>query len=180
MSGPGPKPTAIKRFEGNPGKYPLPEHEPQYPPGLPEQPKRSSAAAKRIWNELIDEMADVGVLRRVDRRALHCLCEDEALLDEAYDSLWKMAARLKKKAEAEGKDLPGGAIGALLTMTNGRVALAAIRDLAGRAIVERREFGLTPSARVRIVADQNSTKADPLDDAMFNSRAELLVLKKSG
>ena len=41
---------------------------------------------------------------------------------------------------------------ALLSMQNGRLVMAAIRDLAARTIVERREFGLTPSSRTRIAA----------------------------
>jgi P27 family predicted phage terminase small subunit len=174
MRGRLPKPSAIRKLEGNPGHRSLPANEPQYPPGLPEKPKRMSLAAKRVWDELVDEMAGTAVLRRVDKRALWQLCEDEAILTEVYESLWKMAEMLKKKAEAEGKALPAGPLAALLTMSNGRLAMAAIRDLAARTIIERREFGLTPSARTRLVVNENDAAIDPIDDAVFNRRTERL------
>lgn len=122
-----------------------------------------SAGARRIWDELVDEMAGAAVLRRVDKRALWQLCEDEALLSEVYDGLWKMAAMLKKKASQDGKDLPAGPMTALLSMTNGRGALRAIRDLAGRTIIERREFGLTPSSRSRIETAAEAGAVDSLE-----------------
>lgn len=178
LRGPAPKPTALKRYEGNPGKQKLSSTEPEYPPGLPAKPKRMSAAAGRVWNELVEEMAGPAILRRVDKRALQQLCEDEAILENAYENLWKMADLLKKKAEAEGRTLPAGPMAALLAMTNGRLAMSSIRDLAARVIIERREFGLTPSARSRVTASRISAD-NALDDAIFNRGAEIFLLPKT-
>ncbi|HEY1963688.1 MAG TPA: P27 family phage terminase small subunit [Acidobacteriaceae bacterium] len=176
-----PKPTALKRFEGNPGKRKLPENEPQYPARLPQQPTRMSAAAKRVWAELLDEMGGIGMLRRIDKRALAQLCEDEAALERAYDGLWKMAAQLKEKAKREGKVLPGGEILGLLSTNTGRASMRVIRDLGRGLILQRREFGLTPSARTRIMVEARDRAAqDFIDDAVFNRPAELLLLPKSG
>lgn len=141
----------------------MPPNEPQYPPGLPTKPAKISPSAKRIWDELADEMAGAAVLRRVDKRALWQLCEDEALLAEVYDGLWKMAAMLKKKAAEEGKALPAGPMTALLSMPNGMRAMRSIRDLAGRTIIERREFGLTPSSRSRIETAAEAGAVDSLE-----------------
>jgi hypothetical protein len=127
--GPAPKPTELRILEGNPSRRPLPTNEPQYPSGLPTKPKRMSPGAKRaLWH----------------------LCEDEALIEEAYDGIWKMVRALKKKAKIEGKELPAGAVMAMLSMTSGRMAMSAIRDLSVRAVIQRREFGLTPSSRSRV------------------------------
>jgi phage terminase small subunit len=152
LRGPAPKPTGIRVLEGNPSKRPLPENEPQYDCGIPAPPKGISRAAKRIWDDLANEMAFSGVLRRVDQRSLWQLAEDEALLEEGYVGLRKMANALKAEAKKQGKNLPAGPIFALLGMTNGRLAMSAIRDLASRVIIERREFGLTPASRSRISA----------------------------
>jgi phage terminase small subunit len=163
LRGPAPKPTGLRRLEGNPAKRALPQREPQYEPGLPEKPKRMSPAARRIWDELVDEMAGAAVLRRVDRRALWQLAEDEALIAEAYAGLWQMVGALKKKAAEEGKTLPAGALMGLLTMNNGKSAMKAIRELSMRLILERREFGLTPSSRSRIDTAVEAGAIDTLE-----------------
>jgi P27 family predicted phage terminase small subunit len=171
-----PKPTERKRLEGNPGHRTLPKNEPQYPNGVPSKPKRMSAAAARVWDELVLEMSASGVLKRTDHRALWQLCEDEAALTEAYEGLWQMATKLKAKAKASGRDLPGGAILSLLGSPSGQTLMRSLRDLAQRLILERREFGLTPSARARIVVTDAERPCDPLDDAIFHQPAKLLVL----
>jgi phage terminase small subunit len=148
--GPAPKPTELRKLEGNPSRRPFPPNEPVYPPGLPLKPKRMSRAAGRIWDQLVDEMAGAYILRGVDQRALWHLCEDEALIEEAYAGIWKMVAQLKLQAKNQGKELPAGAFMSLLTMVSGRRAMSAIRDLSVRAVVQRREFGLTPSSRSRV------------------------------
>ncbi|MGD1093119.1 MAG: P27 family phage terminase small subunit [Bryobacteraceae bacterium] len=156
LRGPSPKPTGVRVLEGCRAHRPLPENEPQYPPGVPVKPKTMSRPAKLVWDELVTEMAPANVLRSVDQRALWQLSEDEALLSEAYAGLWKTTKALEQKAKKEGKELPGGALFALVSMTSGRLAMNAIRDLAARVLIERREFGLTPSSRTRISASTDS------------------------
>jgi hypothetical protein len=51
-------------------------------------------------------------------------------------------------------------------MKQGRLAMASIRDLAGRVIVERREFGLTPSSRSRIEAAPDAAGMDSLEQKL--------------
>lgn len=150
LRGPAPKPTGVRVLEGCRAHRPLPENEPQYPPGIPFKPKRISRQARVVWDELVAEMAPANVLRNVDQRALWQLAEDESLLAEAYSGLWKMVKALQDKAKSEGKELPGGPLFALVSMTSGRLAMNAIRDLGARVLIERREFGLTPSSRTRI------------------------------
>jgi phage terminase small subunit len=154
LRGPAPKPTATRILEGNPSRRPFPANEPAYPPGVPEKPKKLSRPGSKVWDELVDEMAGAAILR------LAQLSEDEALLDEAYSGVWQMVDALKKKAKSEGKALPGGALLGLLSMTSGRLAMASVRDLAARVIIERREFGLTPSSRSRI---ETIDGAGPMD-----------------
>ena len=163
MRGRLPKPSGVRIMEGNPGRRPLPANEPKYSSGLPSPPEKISAPAKRVWDELVDEMACARVLRRVDQRALWQLAEDEALISEAYSGLWQMMEALSEEAKKQNKKLPAGPVFALLGMTQGRLAMAAIRDLASRVIIERREFGLTPSSRMRIDASADNSGMDALE-----------------
>ena len=152
LRGPAPKPTGVRVLEGCRAHRPLPVNEPQYARGIPAKPKKMSRQAQRMWKELVDEMVPANMLRNVDQRALWQLSEDEALLSEAYAGLWKMIRAVEDKAKTEGKELPGGPLFALISMTSGRLAMNAIRDLGSRVLIERREFGLTPSSRTRISA----------------------------
>ena len=163
LRGPAPKPTGLRRLEGNLSKRRLPQHEPQYERAVPEKPKKMSPAARRIWDELVYEMAGAAVLARVDKWALWQVCEDQALLNDIYAGLRSTAKAIKDKAEAEGKVLPGGELMALVAMTQGRLAMRAIRDLAGRVIIQRREFGLTPSSRSRIETAGEAAAVDSLE-----------------
>jgi P27 family predicted phage terminase small subunit len=163
LRGPAPKPTALRKLEGNPSKRPLPLNEPQYPPGVPTKPKKISKRASPIWDELVDQMAPAAILRRVDRMALWQLCEDEAILANAYEGIWSMANAIKREAKAQGKRLDQGEIMALLSMKNGRMAMSAVGHLAARVIIERREFGLTPSSRSRIDAAADGGAMDALE-----------------
>jgi len=152
LRGPIPKPTGIKVIEGNPGRRPLPR-EPNFAAGIPARPKKISRQARVVWNNLVAELAPSGILRIADQRALWQLAEDEALLAEAYAGIWKTIHALEIEAKSKGQTLPGGAAFALLSMKSGRMAMNSIGHLAARTITERREFGLTPSARTRFDAD---------------------------
>lgn len=163
LRGPIPTPTAVRKQNGNPGRRPFRDNEPQPAAGPPEKPNKLSKPGRRVWDELIDELIPMRVLSRADQRALAQLSEDEALLDEAYSGVWQMVDALKKKAKAERKALPGGPLLALLSMTSGRLAMASVRDLAARVIIERREFGLTPSSRSRLDTVDGAGPMDSLE-----------------
>ena len=151
LRGPAPKATAIRKREGNLGRRPYNEREPHYGgAAIPDRPKQMSFGARNIWNEIVNSIGGDRVLTKADKRALWQLSVDEWFLKQSYDGIEEMLRQIQKKAESDGKDLPAGPMLALLTMPNGRLAMAAIRDLASRVIIERREFGLTPSSRSRI------------------------------
>ena len=82
---------------------------------------------------------------------------ESRILLKAYAGLWKMIRAIEDKAKSEGKELPGGPLFALISMTSGRLAMNAIRDLGARVLIERREFGLTPSSRTRISAPSDGS-----------------------
>ncbi len=150
LRGPAPKPTLLRRAEGNRSRRPLPTGEPTYQAGVPDQPPGMNADARRIWDRLVAEMAPTGVLRTVDGFALAQLCEDQALLNGLRVGLRKAVKALEATAKREGKVLPGGALVGFSQSIEGRRTLATIRELSARVIVQRREFGLTPSSNSRV------------------------------
>ena len=161
-----PKPTAIRKMEGNPGHRPFNEREPRFPVGVPEPPAGMSAAARKIWNGLAPAMAQAGVLRSVDGLAFAQLCEDQALLDTLRKGFNALAREIAKKARQEHKRLPGGPMVALSRSTEGRRTLSTIRELSAQLVIQRREFGLTPSSSTRVESTPGSMAFDPIEDAL--------------
>jgi phage terminase small subunit len=150
LRGPAPQPTKIRILNGNPGRHPLPKNEPQYGACVPDRPAGMSPAGKKVWVGLVEEMAAVQVLRRVDALALAQLCEDQALLNEANEGLRKMLGHVKASAKQAGKDIPGNALVMLMQDTKGRRMMSSIRELANAVVLQRREFGLTPASNSRV------------------------------
>lgn len=153
-------------MEGNLSRRPLPTAEPTYVAGVPNKPPGMSAAAKRVWDGLVSEMAPSGVLRRVDGYALAQLCEDQAYLDELRTGLAKMTRELQKKARKEKKSLPGNAAVAITRTSEGRRTIATIRELSGQIILQRREFGLTPASNSRVEATYGTPSMSPIEAAL--------------
>jgi len=150
MRGRLPKPTKLRLLEGKRGHRPVRKNEPTYPPTIPVRPKKLSREARAVWDELVSEMAAARVLAAVDKNALWGLSEDEALLKQAYSGLLNGISMLKREAAKAGKPLSAGPFFSLISTKSGRLAMATLRDLRSAVMIQRREFGLTPSSRARI------------------------------
>src|ERR1700686_1526746 len=152
VRGTPPTPTKIRILNGNPSRRPLPVNEPQFTSGVPERPSGMSAGARKQWNELVGEMANAGILRRVDGGALAMLCEDEAMIHMLRTGLAAQAREITKKAKDKKQQITGNALTVLSRTTEGRRTLTSIRELAAQIIIQRREFGWTPSSSSRVQA----------------------------
>jgi len=162
-----PTPTKIRILNGNPSRRPLPTNEPQFSPGVPDLPVGMSVGARKQWDGLVGEMANSCVLRRVDGGALAMLCEDLAMLDTLRRGLAAQAREITKKAKEKQQQLSGNALTALSRTTEGRRTLSTIRELSAQIIIQRREFGLTPSSSTRVQASAGGTQfIDPLEQAL--------------
>lgn len=75
MAGRKPKPTAVKKLEGNPGKRKLNKKEPIPAKGMPECPDWLLPEAKKEWERLADLMNQMGVLTEVDMAAFAAYCQ---------------------------------------------------------------------------------------------------------
>jgi P27 family predicted phage terminase small subunit len=136
MRGRKPKPTALLRLHGNPGKRPLPVDEPQ-----PRQDKNLSCPehldqeAKNEWQRMSVELEALGLLTVVDRAALAAYCQ-------CYSRWVKLEGIVQKTGEVlfnkiSGQHYPSPYMGAL------NRALKNMQMFAS-------EFGLSPSSRTRI------------------------------
>lgn len=155
------------------GHYPL-RKEAQHARGVPEMPKGMSKAAAHIWDRLTEQL-DPLTLRLADESALRLLCEGEAQILEMYEGLRERAEELKAEAKKENRQLPGGAMFALVSTKEGAAAMRGLRALERNVITQRREFGLTPASRTRVSADSMKDDMSVLDDAMFFGKVEKLA-----
>ena len=149
--GPPPKPTKIKRLEGNPGQYPLNENEPEPTRGC-DPPSWLLPGARAEWNLQYSELDALGLLTRVDRAALTCWCV-------AWDKLERAALEL---IPTEDNPLP-----------EVQVTESGYQTVSGAELVLRQaekslrawcqEFGFSPASRSRISVEKSETsKLDAL------------------
>ena len=146
--GPPPKPTAIKRLEGNPGMHRLNENEPQPLAGcLP--PSYLSKGALLEWARSYPELERMGLLTVVDQHSFACACT-------AVDQLSR-AMRLLKPTKAN--PMPE-----IQVLPNGRQLPSGPEMMRRQATEELRKFsamfGFSPADRARIVA----APTKPVDD----------------
>jgi P27 family predicted phage terminase small subunit len=144
--GPAPKPTAIKRLEGNPGKRRLNDAEPKPIMGVPECPDYLDEVAKKEWGRLTTILTAMKVLTEADYIALANLCQAYSTLMNAQRQMNKTGILYKTKSGYIQQSPLLGIIGAQTRIVN---------DLL-------REFGLTPSSRTRIMIEKEDDGHDEL------------------
>jgi P27 family predicted phage terminase small subunit len=163
MRGPRPKPTKIKEMLGNPGKRPLNEREPQPIPGIPKCPMWLTGIARKEWDEIAPQLDRMGVLYRIDGKALaaYCVCY----------ARWRQAEKIIDRLGPQVEEPVLARIGTTddLTVVGTRYKRNPATIIAKDMMHEMRafliEFGMTPSARTRI-------EVDPTKSAPERSRAE--------
>lgn len=134
MPGPAPKPTALKRLAGNPGKRALPAREPEPERIIPAMPRGLPARARRFWRDHADKLERLGVLTAIDGPAF-------TMMAIHYDMAWQALEAIKKD-------------GLTSVDENGAVRkhplLQVLRENSAAFLRYAAQFGLTPSARSRL------------------------------
>lgn len=165
MRGRKPKPTALREFEGNPGKRPLNKREPQ-PGGIPTCPSGLDPEAKKEWRRVSRELISTGVLTSVDRAILAAYCKAWSLWHQAT----KEFEELRQKAAAEGKS------NLLFRTKTGYVAqhplIGTINSAAEQIRKLGSELGLTPSSRARLSVEPQAKSSDAFSTFMSASSGE--------
>jgi P27 family predicted phage terminase small subunit len=146
-----PKPTALKVLEGNPGKRPLNEKEPQPKRQAPRCPSWLEPEAKKEWKRMAKTLETIGVLTQVDKAAFAGYCQAYARWKEAEEFLTKHGTIFKT---------PSGYIQQVPQVAIARNYLQIMKDFCS-------EFGLTPAARTRIKVEQEAVSSDDPMDALL-------------
>ena len=154
MRGRKPKPTAVKRLAGNPGKRPLNDREPQFeaPARMPSAPDYLGDTAVAVWRELGRMLLTAGLYTVVDKYALAMFCAAAGRWIDAERKIQETAIVLLSKDGKTPYQNP------YLSIANR--AWDQMRQMFG-------EFGLTPAERSRlkvITGDNEPTFADQLSE----------------
>jgi P27 family predicted phage terminase small subunit len=143
MAGRRPKPTAIKKLQGNPGKRPLNASEPKPPPALGAVPRRRlPPEGKRLWKSLAPMLARLNVLTEADLPALEMTCLHYAVARAALDEML-----------ADGEDGKMAVSTESVTGIKKHPAASVFRENSTAFRMYLTEFGLTPASRVRLKMD---------------------------
>jgi P27 family predicted phage terminase small subunit len=153
--GPKPKPTFLRILEGNPGKHPMPPGEPQAPrvSSLP-VPEWFDEDRAALWADVTHELALMNGLSRVDYQILVMYVDTIA---ECHRLSKKLIA-LKDSVMKYGPEGKKRNIKSIPYFHQ----LVAQKQLALKFAAQ---FGMTPSARARIVVlgDAKREEIDPFD-----------------
>ena len=155
QSGRKPKPTAIKRLKGNPGKRQLNEYEPKPGKKAPTCPLWLEVEAKKEWRRTARQLEELGILTEVDMAAFAGYCQAYARWKEAEEFISRHGTIVKT---------PSGYWQQVPQVSIAQTYLKIMNKIA-------EQFGLTPSARSRIVADKFGETDDPM---------ELMLIKGGG
>lgn len=160
MAGRRPKPTELKKAQGNPGKRKLNELEP-----TPEiivdasVPAYLSKPARQWWEMLSPMLLRIKVLTEADQLALALLCEQAAQADEATKILRKGGILVKRKL----LDRKGKKVGEVPVINPAyKVQLESMKQLKSFLT----EFGMSPASRAKVtkMVEPGQLKRDPLGE----------------
>lgn len=132
-----PKPTAVKILEGNPGKRQLNMHEPKYAQKRPPKaPDWLEEEAQEEWKRLARPLFEMGVFTDLDIAVFAAYCQAYARWREAEEFISQHGSIVKTKS-GYWQQVPQVSI----AHSNQKIMMQAAA-----------EFGLTPSARSRLIA----------------------------
>lgn len=171
-----PTPSHLRLIAGNRGKRPINEDEPKPRRERPSAPAGVSDSAREVWGQTVLVLDEMGVLTTADSFAVEMLCE--AIAD--HRSAVEQIALNKKKSKEETDvvtDSDWSACGHYYRtksreggfMWRSHPAVAMKSDADRRIKAWCAEFGMTPSARSRLVVGVGGDKSQEKANAYFTS-----------
>ena len=159
-----PKPTALKKLEGNPGKRPLNELEPMPQVTMLRCPNWLEPEAKKEWRRLAPVLIGAGILTSADAVPFAGYCQ-------AY-ARWKEAEQEVSKLGMVYRD--GDRIRSNPYIAIARAAFAEVKSLAA-------EFGLTPANRTAIIAnaltvEKTKKELDPMEQILTSTNLDDVII----
>lgn len=155
--GPQPKPSALKKAQGNPGRRPLNDGEPIPPTGVPQPPEYLSPVAAQVWAARAPTLIEMRVLTVADVDFFAIYCTLIARYMELQKAFWMKGANgtvfTQKDAKGRAKNVREfPQVGELLQV------LQLIVRYGDR-------FGINPSARSRLNIGILATTPPPASPA---------------
>ena len=133
-----PTPTHLKLVKGNPGKRKIGKAEPAPESVVMKPPAHLNTVAKNEWKRVIPELVRWGLFSKLDKAALEAYCV-------AY-SQWRKALDVMKKKRGPTYETEGRYGKMLRVRPEFTIASKALDQMRAFAA----EFGMTPTARVRL------------------------------
>jgi len=153
------KPTALKKFLGNPGKRKLNEREPKPKPGIPDMPRFLTMEARAEWKRIVPVLAAMKILTVADGKALAAYCSAYAQLAKAEAAIDKYGLICATLDQATG-------VAELKVNPAVRIKSDALRHMKSFLI----EFGMTPASRSKLKINASDDTPDAFDE-LFDAPA---------
>lgn len=142
-----PKPTELRRAEGNPGRRPLNENEPDFPPLGRTPPDGLDETGRWAWEHVNGIYHGLGILTEADRSVVETFCHTYSMLQRARAERRKLKSLLLKSKS--GCPIEHPIVGTEKRLSETLLKIAPM-------------LGLDPSSRSRFVVDRK-TADDPLE-----------------
>lgn len=143
----------MKVLEGNPGKRPLPKHEPKPAPTvkMPNPPAWMNTYGKKAWKRLAPELQRLGLLTVVDIETFSAACQ-------CYGVWVECEKTLKKKGRTHSYTNKAKETNTIVRpeVKIGQKALDQFKSYMT-------EFGLSPASRTRIEVSSPGDEQDPME-----------------
>jgi len=152
MKGRKPKPTNLKLIEGM-RKDRINYEEPLPSIGVPKCPPSLVGEAKREWKRLSSELADLGLLTKLDRAALAAYCA-------AWEKFIDSNKQLKKEGMVTFIETKGGKYPTISPYLS---IMTKAAEQMRRFLIE---FGMTPSSRSRIRIDKRTVEDEEFENLL--------------
>lgn len=153
-----PKPSALKRAEGNPGKRRLNDSEPRFSSDL-KCPAWLTAEAKREWRRVTAELEALDMLQSVDQAALASYCMAWAR--------WQAAEKIVSDEGQTVKEPVVNKAGVVVGYkTKRHPATTVAKDERAAMLRSAALFGFDPSSRSRLHTGKGAAPEDPFEAFM--------------
>jgi len=148
-----PKPTALKKLQGNPGKRALNKNEPM-PKGKPDAaPLEMDNRAKACYRKLAEKLAAIGIATDMDSLTLQSMSEIWGMMQEAQEGIRQHGLLIEQEMYGEKRQKKSPYVSIYFE------ALPLFLQLASR-------FGMTPADRSKLKVD-NPEEHNALEDLIL-------------
>jgi P27 family predicted phage terminase small subunit len=163
MPGPAPKPTALKRIQGNPGKRALNKNEPKFT-GTPKCPTWLTKSAKAEWRRVVAELSALDMLRSVDSSSLAAYCQSYSRWRSAEETIDHEGQTVQEPITNKAGEVVGH-------KTKRHPATSIAKEALTSMLRASALFGFDPSSRSRLSVGE-PTAADPFTTFMESLGAD--------